>query len=100
MTFQKGQSGNPKGRPLGTSDKRFGLVREAVSKALNQEPIDYLISEIIEIPTRKERVQHIKDLMPYMYAKLANVEHSGAIGGDGKVAESVDKLVSILSELK
>ncbi len=100
MKFSKGQSGNPKGKPKGTLSRKSTLVIEAVRKALGKEPIEHIIELIEGLPTRSDKAEHYERLMPYMYPKLQNIEHSGGIDTGNTTGESVEKLVEVLKELK
>lgn len=107
MTFVKGQSGNPAGKPKGTVNKTTSKIRDAISAALDQhagnlgEWLDEvangrLVNGVRITPgDKKEAIECYNKLAEYAIPKLARTEHVGddqggpmtfimKWGGDGK----------------
>ena len=72
MRYQKGVSGNPKGRPKGALNKSTLSVRDLLSKAHAQN-FDAIVQQIDEM-SLKERLQFNRDILPYIAPKLSNVQ--------------------------
>jgi hypothetical protein len=81
--FQKGVSGNPKGKAKGTLNKRtiaMNLILETAMSELSKE----LVDDIATVNSSR-RLQMVTDLMNYITPKLSHnknddsVEHSGEI---------------------
>ena len=72
MRYQKGVSGNPKGRPKGALNKSTLSVRDLLSKAQAQN-FEAIVLQIDEM-TLKERLQFNRDILPYIAPKLSNVQ--------------------------
>ena len=72
MRYQKGVSGNPKGRPKGALNKSTLSVRDLLSKAHAQN-FEAIVQQIDEL-TLKERLQFNRDILPYIAPKLSNVQ--------------------------
>lgn len=72
--FKAGQSGNPSGRPPGAVNKLNRSIRELMH--------DFLIEKIEELPalwgklSPRDKVNFIKDIMPYYKAKLQAISIS------------------------
>src|SRR5262245_2416288 len=74
--FQKGQSGNPAGRPKGALDKITQLQRKAALES-GQSPLDYLLSIMRdENQSITVRLDAAKAAAPYLHPKLTAVEAS------------------------
>ena len=71
MRFQKGVSGNPKGRKKGALNKSTNQVRDILTKA-HANNFDLIMQQINEM-TLKERLQFNRDILPYIAPKLSNI---------------------------
>ena len=71
MRFQKGVSGNPKGRKKGALNKSTNQVRDILMKA-HANNFDLIMQQINEM-TLKERLQFNRDILPYIAPKLSNI---------------------------
>lgn len=67
MKFEKGKSGNPKGRPKGTKNKR-GEIVDALARLVDDN-LQRLQNDLDELEPR-ERVRAITGLMAYVVPKL------------------------------
>ena len=74
MKFQKGVSGNPRGRPLGSVNKTTLSVRDMLSKA-HAKNFESIMLQIDEM-SLKERLQFNRDILPYIAPKLQSLEVS------------------------
>lgn len=76
MPYQKGQSGNPAGKPVGTKTKAT-VAREAEVKASGLTPLDYMLSRLRdETATDEDRKWAAQNAAPYVHPKLAAVQVS------------------------
>jgi hypothetical protein len=74
--FKQGVSGNPRGRPRGSRNKRTRALIEA-AQASGQMPLDFLLL-IMRNNTKplERRLEAAKAAAPYCHARLAPIEHS------------------------
>ena len=66
MSFKKGTSGNPIGRPKGSVSTTTKLIREHISNAIDGNKIMEMLDKI-ESPT--EYINAISKLLPYAVGK-------------------------------
>jgi hypothetical protein len=77
MPFQKGQSGNPAGKPKGALRKATAK-REAEIRASGLAPLDWMLRVLrdeSEAPARRDDMA--KAAAPYVHPKLNAVTHKG-----------------------
>ena len=109
MRFQKGVSGNPKGRKKGALNKSTNQVRDILTKA-HANNFDLIMQQINEM-TLKERLQFNRDILPYIAPKLSNIAiKEDAMPYDEMVQDlqireslktlSTDELLNLLKEEK
>jgi hypothetical protein len=109
MRFQKGVSGNPKGRKKGALNKSTNQVRDILMKA-HANNFDLIMQQINEM-TLKERLQFNRDILPYIAPKLSNIAiKEDAMTYDEMVQDlqireslktlSTDELLNLLKEEK
>ena len=74
--FKQGVSGNPRGRPRGSRNKRTRTLLEAAQNG-GEMPLDYFL-RVMRDPSAsaKRRDEMAKAAAPYLHSKLAAVEHS------------------------
>jgi hypothetical protein len=74
--FKLGTSGNPRGRPRGSRNKRTRALIEAV-QATGESPLDYMLRVMRDprVPA-KRRDEMAKAAAPYVHAKLSSIERS------------------------
>jgi|TARA_R110000772_G_scaffold96775_1_gene195712 hypothetical protein len=72
MAFEKGISGNPKGRPKGQVNLITKSVRDilADAHAINFERL----CQDLDKMTLRERMQFNRDILPYIAPKLSNIQ--------------------------
>jgi hypothetical protein len=82
MPFQKGQSGNPAGKPKGALSRHARAVRERVDKT-GESPLEVMIEAM-----RKARdagdwdsaARYASLAAPYIHPKLSTIEHGSMDG--------------------
>lgn len=89
--------GNKKGRgrPKGSPNKANRLARELVEAALGGT-LPEALAEIALTQGPKMKAQIYLGLMPYTYAKMQHIEHSGEIGSGDQ--EDVQEAIKALKE--
>ncbi len=68
MPFDKGQSGNPEGRPKGTINKTSAQLRETITLFLDQN-FERIVKDFARLKPR-DRVKFYCDLLQYSVPKL------------------------------
>lgn len=82
MKFEKGQSGNPKGKPVGAISKDTRRFKEALNNML-EYAADDMVSWLEQIEEPKQRFDILKDFAEYIYPKLARTD-TRFVDEDGK----------------
>lgn len=72
MKFQKGQSGNPAGRPKGSSNKDVKELRERISQLLDSQ-FDQVVEDLAHLDP-KDRIKAYTDLIEYALPKLSRTD--------------------------
>lgn len=78
--FQPGQSGNPKGKPLGTKHKFSKLKALSVAETLDAaecNPFQILAELAMNGRSEKVRCEAASELCQYIEPKLKSIEHKG-----------------------
>ena len=93
MSFQKGQSGNPDGKPKGLNHKKTQVLRDTINKFLNDE-FDQIKKDWMQL-SPKDRGRLYCDLLQYGIPKLQAIENTIDFG-----SMSDEQLNQIIEGLK
>lgn len=74
MKFQKGQSGNPNGRPKGSENKVSSTVKEKIEQLLEGYPIEKMQEDLNSLKNPKDRLNIALSLMEFITPKMARTE--------------------------
>jgi hypothetical protein len=94
--FKPGESGNPKGRPRGATNKLGRSSKEILSEFLNTA-LDEL-PEIWKALKPREKAQLLRDLIPFELPKMQSVAVSGEIDVKGMTEEQTDLIAQKIFE--
>lgn len=72
MKFKKGESGNPEGRPKGSSNKATAELRERISQLLDSQ-FEQIVEDLAELEP-KDRIKAYTDLIEYALPKLSRAD--------------------------
>lgn len=70
MPFEKGQIGNPKGRPKGSRNKTAIELKEILFEVISNET-DSLLNRLNNLPD-KDRIELLIKLLPFVLPKCSN----------------------------
>lgn len=94
MGFKKGDPRPANaGRKPGSPNKKSMLVKEV----LESHGINLVDQILVRLPTldKDKQVAALTQLLPYVYPKLTNIEHSGSIGPyDDMTLEQLNELLA------
>ena len=66
--FQKGQSGNPSGRPKGSKNKASAEIKELIERMITGNAKD--LERTFKTLRGKDKIKAMTDLLPYTVPKL------------------------------
>lgn len=98
MTYKKGQSGNPNGRPKGSKNKQTAAIRDRVSSFL--EANFYSIEQDIKKLTPKERIDVLIKMLEYAVPKLQRSEVTNVTTLEEFVQMSDEERLGVITTIK
>lgn len=90
--FQKGQSGNPKGRPRGSQNEKTRYIKEWLVSLIGSNAKD--ISQSFKSLPMKERCKFITSVLPYVLPKQTESRIKANVDLNNLSDEQIDSIIS------
>lgn len=90
MTFVKGVSGNPKGKPIGTKSRTTKELRARLQSIIDNN-LDS-IEEDLQALEPKERIQCLEKLIRYVLPTMQSMEFRGELESKTPIQDLVEKM--------
>lgn len=87
MRFEKGQSGNPSGRPIGAKNKKNTLLADRL-RDIVENNIEAIQNDIDLLPPG-ERIKAISALLPYVLPKQQAVSIDAQLNAEYKILQNL-----------
>lgn len=89
--FQKGQSGNPKGRPKGSQNEKTKYIKDWLISLIGSNAKD--ISQSFRNLPMKERCKFISSILPYVLPKQTESKVNANVDFNQLSEEQIDKVI-------
>lgn len=93
--FKKGESGNPKGRPRGSTGEKTKYIRDWITSLIGSNAQS--LSENFKHLPSKEKWRVITQLMPYVIPKQTETKVKADVNFSQLSDEQVDNIISQIS---
>ena len=90
--FQKGQSGNPKGRPKGSQNEKTKYIKDWLISLIGSNAKD--ISQSFRNLPMKERCKFISSVLPYVLPKQTESSVKANVDLNSLSNEQIDNIIS------
>lgn len=90
--FQKGQSGNPKGRPKGSQNEKTKYIKDWLISLIGSNAKD--ISQSFRNLPMKERCKFISSVLPYVLPKQTESKVKSNVDLNNLTDEQIDNIIS------
>lgn len=96
--FKKGESGNPKGRPRGSTGEKTKYIRNWITSLVGSNAQS--LSENFKHLPSKEKWRVINQLMPYVIPKQTETKVKADVNFSQLSDEQVDNIISQIRDFK
>lgn len=90
--FQKGQSGNPNGRPKGSQNEKTKYIKDWIISLIGSNAKD--ISQEFKSLSMKERCKFISSVLPYVLPKQTESSIKANVDLNKLSNEQIDNIIS------